>query len=115
MPATLPEPRLLSFAVRRMDELLGGGLSGPSVILMPGTAGSGKTNLGLAFLGGGVDKRGKGERGLFVGFHETPDRLLLKADAFGLHVRTAVEKGTIQLEWQPPNELLGDALIERVL
>jgi circadian clock protein KaiC len=115
MRPSLPEPRVLSFAVRGMDDLLGGGLSGPSVTLMTGTAGSGKTNLGLAFLAGGVDKKGKGEPGLFVGFHETPDRLLLKADAFGLHVRKAVEKGTIHLEWQPPNELLADALVERVL
>ena len=117
IPSELPPPRVLTFgaSAKGMDELLGGGLSGPSITLMPGTAGSGKTNLCLAFLAGGVDKRGKGESGLFVGFHETPDRLLLKADALKLNFRKAVEAGTVHLEWQPPTELLGDAMVERIL
>lgn len=118
VPAELPPPRLLTFgaSAKGMDELLGGGLSSASITLMPGTAGSGKTNLCLAFLAGGVDRKGRGERGLFVGFHETPDRLLLKADALKLpHLRKAVETGTVMLEWQPPTELLGDAMIERIL
>jgi circadian clock protein KaiC len=117
IPAALPPPRVLTFgaSAKGMDALLGGGLSSASITLMPGTAGSGKTNLCLAFLAGGVDEQGKGEPGLFVGFHETPDRLLLKADALKLHLRKAVAAGTVLLEWQPPTELLGDAMIERVL
>jgi circadian clock protein KaiC len=117
VPAELPPPRVLTFGsyAKGMDELLGGGLSSASITLMPGTAGSGKTNLCLGFLAGGVDRKGKGEPGMFVGFHETPDRLLLKADALGLPIRKAVEAGTIHLEWQPPTELLGDAMVERIL
>jgi circadian clock protein KaiC len=45
-----------------------------------------------------VDQSGQGEPGLFVGFHETPDRLLLKADALKLNLRRAVEAGTVHLE-----------------
>ena len=115
IPATLPPARPLGFAAKGMDELVGGGLTNASITLMPGTAGAGKTNLCLAFLAGGIDGKGEGESGLFVGFHETPDRLLLKADAFKLPLRRGVAAGTIHLEWQPPTELLGDAMVERIL
>ncbi|MGZ8493477.1 MAG: RAD55 family ATPase [Gemmatirosa sp.] len=117
IPRELPPLRVLTFgaAAQGMDELVGGGLTSASITLMPGTAGSGKTNLGLAFLAGGVDLKGQGEPGMFVGFHETPDRLLIKAEALKLNLRKAVEAGTVRLEWQPPTELLGDGVVERIL
>jgi circadian clock protein KaiC len=115
VPAELPPPRLLGFAVKGMEEFLGGGLTSASITLMPGPGGSCKTNLALSFLAGGIDEQGAGEQALFVGFHETPDRLLLKADALKLPLRRGVEAGTAHLEWQPPTELIADAVIERVL
>ena len=112
LPIAVPGPRKLGFQVKGLDAMLGGGLSSSSVTLVPGTPGSGKTLLGLAFLAQGAKD---GEKGLYIGFHETPDRLLVKADGVRLPLRKAVERGTVTIDWTPPAELLADEQAERIL
>lgn len=112
LPHQVPELERLPFAADGLTKMMGGGVASSTTTFIIGTPGSGKTFLGLAFLTGGLKNK---ERALHYGFHETPDRLLMKADAIGLPVRKAVKSGMIRLAWQPPAELLSDEIAQRIL
>jgi circadian clock protein KaiC len=104
--------RVLGFDILRLDEMLRGGvLSGSSTMLL-GAPGTGKTLLGLHFLAAGGRRQ---EPGLYFGFYETPPRLVAKADAVGLDFSQFVRDGHLDLLWQPPLEVVLDALAERLL
>ena len=111
-PPRVPAMTHHEFLVDGLTEMMGGGVPSASTSFIIGTPGSGKTYLGLAFLCG---PRKEKEPSLFYGFHETPDRLLMKADAIGLPLRRMVKEKTIHLEWQAPAELLSDEVAERIL
>ena len=72
-----------------LDELLGGGLFERSVTLVSGSAGIGKTTLGLQFILEGAKRK---EPGLYVALEEGPAQILKTAEALGLPLGEAVEK-----------------------
>jgi circadian clock protein KaiC len=104
-----------SFGVEHLDEMLGGGLMRGATTLLLGTPGAGKTLLGLKFLEHGL---AQGERALYFGFYESPERLLGKAEGIGLQLRGPIDRGELQLRWQPALEFgldeLGYALLDAV-
>ena len=110
-PSVSSQP-LLGFHAEGVGEMLGGGVNPSSVTLIVGTPGSGKSLLGLSFLTAGIERE---EPGLYFGFHESPERLIEKAEGIGLPLRKGVEDGTIHLAWQAPSELLADRIAEQVL
>ncbi|HYF65599.1 MAG TPA: ATPase domain-containing protein, partial [Herpetosiphonaceae bacterium] len=61
----------LAWGLPELDQMLSGGVFARSTTLLRGSAGSGKTTLGLRFVLGG----GPGEPGLFVSFQETAAQL----------------------------------------
>lgn len=103
---------VVPLGVPELDRMMDGGLPRASITLLMGPSGSGKTLLGLQYLHEGVRR---GEPSLYFGFYESPPRLLAKAEGIGLHLREAVQSGLLQTLWQPPSELLLDALGERLL
>jgi len=94
------------------DEMLSGGLQRGSGTLLMGPSGSGKTLLGLQFLAQGVYQQ---EPSLYFGFYESPPRLIGKGEAIGLKLSGAVKTGLLEMLWQPPVELVLDALVEKIL
>jgi circadian clock protein KaiC len=98
--------------VPALDEMLHGGLQRGSATLVMGPSGSGKTLLGLQFLAHGA---AKGEPCLYFGFYESPPRLVGKGQAIGLDLAGAVRSGVLELIWQPPVELVLDALAVKIL
>jgi circadian clock protein KaiC len=99
----------MTFGVQRLDEMLNGGLlSGSSTILL-GTSGTGKSLLGLHFLNEGAIQ---GENALYFGFYETPSRLVAKGKGLGLPLENHIERGLLDINWQPSIEHLPDALVE---
>lgn len=86
-------PRVGS-GVPGLDELMGGGLLRRSVTLVSGSAGVGKTIMGLQFLLEGVTH---GKPGLYVTLEEGPEQLLAGADALGLPLRAAITSGRAQI------------------
>ena len=107
-----PPEELAGFIVAGLDEMLGGGLGSPSVSLVVGTPGSGKTLLGLAFLASGAEA---GQPGLLVGFHEKPLEVLRKAESVSLPVREGIKAGKIHFLWRAPTEMLADDVAERMI
>jgi circadian clock protein KaiC len=93
-PPALDQGDRLDSGVVGLDELLGGGLLRRSVTLVSGSAGSGKTNLGLQFITAGA---ARGEPGLYVTLEEGPDQLLSDADALGLSLRAGLEGGLVEI------------------
>jgi circadian clock protein KaiC len=107
-----PEPGRVAFGIEGVDAMVEGGFSGSSVTLVPGPSGAGKTVFALSFVAAGAEA---GEKVLFVGFHETPDRLLAKADGLGLAVRPHVEAGRVDLRWYAAADLAVDRIAQEVL
>ena len=84
----------LSSGVSGLDKLLNGGFLRRSVTLVSGSAGVGKTILGLQFLLEGAKQR---QAGLYVTLEEGPKQLFASAEALGLPLRAAVDKGLIEI------------------
>ncbi len=91
-----------AFGLKELDSLLGGGLTRQTSTLLAGSLGTGKTLLGLQFALAGVSS---GEPTLFLGFRETGEQLMQKADTFGLgeRLRTALSaNGNLVFQrWEP--------------
>jgi circadian clock protein KaiC len=65
--------RRVSTGLKKLDELLGGGFPGETVILVSGSAGTGKTLLGLNFVAEGARK---GENSCYLSLNENKAELL---------------------------------------
>lgn len=97
--------------VEHLDALIGGGFKCGTTTLVLGPSGAGKTTLGLHYL----SATPKHERAVMFGFYETPPRLMQKARALGLPFAERVERGEIEIVWQPSTEQHVDALAQRML
>ncbi|WP_225412508.1 ATPase domain-containing protein [Stigmatella hybrida] len=95
-----------------LDGMLRGGLQRGSATLIMGPSGSGKTLLGLQFLSHGANQ---GEPSLYFGFYESPPRLVGKGESIGLDMAGAMRGGMLEMLWQPPVELVLDALAVKIL
>ncbi|WPB78878.1 ATPase domain-containing protein [Archangium violaceum] len=102
----------MGFGLKRLDEMLDGGLPSGSTTALIGAPGTGKTLLGLSFL---VEGARQGQHGTYFGFYEPPPRLIEKAEDVGLPLHRYVKDGSIELVWQPPLEHFMDALAEQLL
>jgi circadian clock protein KaiC len=102
------DTRRLASGVPGLDALLGGGLLGNSVTLVSGSAGIGKTTLGLQFVLEGVKR---GEPGLYVALEEGPGQILATATSLGLPLAESCQSGECRLlylsrEQARPGQLL---------
>jgi len=82
----------LSTGVGGLDRLLSGGLLAGSATLVAGSAGVGKTTLGLQFICEGARR---GEQGIYVSFEESPTKLTCQAGGFGLDLQAYRDEGTV--------------------
>ncbi len=95
----------LGFGLGHLDNLLGGGFSQGSTTTLVGQSGVGKTLLCLQFLAAGV---ARGERCVYLGFYEGPQRLIGKAEAVSIALTDAYNDGRLVIQWQPAIELAVD-------
>lgn len=98
-------PERVGLGMPEMDRLIGGGAVRGSTTILAGALGTGKTLACLHFLMAGA---AAGERGLFVGFRESPRQLIDKAGAFGLDLEGAVKDGRVTIVHRPPVDLVVD-------
>jgi circadian clock protein KaiC len=104
------------FGVHGLDTMLGGGVIPGSITTVIGSAGTGKTILGLHFLNCGAINN---EKGLFFGMYESPQEIIHKAKNLQLPLAKQVKDKKIEIMWHPSIEQeidgLGNALIEAVI
>ena len=101
----------VSSGVDQLDVMLGGGLPESSTSMVMGPSGTGKTTLGLQFLSRCIET----EPGLLFGFYETPARLDAKIAQVCPSLRSLLDSGVVEVQWQPPTDDLLDAYGERLL
>jgi circadian clock protein KaiC len=95
----------------RLDAMLGGGLPARSSTMVIGPSGTGKTTLGLQFLG----QSSAQEPGLLFGFYETPERIRTKASATCPALLKQLDAGHVQILWQAPTDQFLDEIADRML
>ena len=93
-PPALESAVRLGSGVPGLDQLLGGGFLRRSVTLVSGSAGVGKSMLGLQFLLEGAAQK---QPGLYVTLEEGPEQIMAGADALSLPLRAAVDAGLVQI------------------
>ncbi|MBI0330542.1 ATPase domain-containing protein [Burkholderia plantarii] len=102
----------LDTGLPNLDHLLGGGFVRGSTTTVMGPSGVGKTLLALQFLQAGV---AHGEKVVYLGFYESPQRLIGKAEQVGIRLREAFTDGRLTIQWQPAVELEVDELAASTL
>ena len=106
-----PNTDRIHSGVSGLDRLIGGGLPAASVTMLMGPPGSGKTSLGLNFLGQSANTKSS----LFCGFYEAPARLAQKGGTLGLNTLERVKSGNLKILWHPLTENILDQLAHRLL
>ncbi len=85
----------VSTGIPSFDKLFkGGGYTRGSTVLASGTAGTGKTSLGVAFL---VERCKRGERCLFLSYEESPGQLIQNMRSIGFQLEPLVKKGLLKI------------------
>ncbi|WP_201446889.1 ATPase domain-containing protein [Burkholderia gladioli] len=102
----------LDTGLPHLDHLIGGGFVRGSTTTVIGPAGVGKTLLALQFLQAGI---ARGEKVVYLGFYESPQRLIGKAEAVGIRLREGFADGRLTMQWQPAVELEVDELAATTL
>jgi circadian clock protein KaiC len=91
--------------------MLNGGFPAGSVTAVVGPSGVGKTTLGLQFMQGVRAD----QPGLWFSFHETPERIKIRARRFSFNLDKLIDDELLSLLWQPQVENIQDALAYRLL
>lgn len=99
--------------IKELDNMTRGGFLEGDSILVTGSAGLGKTLLGLQFLVAGITQHG--ENGLCVSFEQLPDRIYRDAKNFGWDLRKLEEENKLRVICTSPNLLLESEGSEHLL
>src|SRR5476649_1767605 len=95
-----PKNGLVRTGIAGLDAVLMGGIPRTNVILVQGTAGSGKTLLGMEFIYRGITQFD--EPGIIVVFETNPDKLIRDAAAFGWNLKELQEQKKLQIVFTSP-------------
>lgn len=93
-PPPLESSHRLGTGVPGLDELCGGGLLECSVTLISGSAGIGKSTLGLQFVFEGARQK---EPSLYIALEEGPGQILKTAEGLGMPHEDAVSAGLVEV------------------
>ena len=110
-PSTFrPATERIPTGIEGLDALVGGGLWRGSTTLVVGSAGTGKTTMGLGFALEGVRA---GEQVLYLNLQENPTQLAQTIRALGADYDEVRRQG-LHLQYESPVELRIDALVARL-
>jgi circadian clock protein KaiC len=102
----------MSTGVASLDQLIDiGGVPCHSVSVVIGSAGTGKTTMGLHFIGASTVE----EPGLLFSFFESPSRLHVKARSYGIDLAGLEASGAVKIVWHSQGEHMIDALGHQLL
>ncbi len=93
-PPPLELSSRLGTGIPGLDQLLAGGLLARSITLVSGSAGIGKSTMGVQFILEGARQK---ETGLYLTLEEGPEQLVSSADALGLPLRAAIDQGLVEI------------------
>lgn len=99
--------------IEELDKMSKGGFLEGDSILVTGSAGTGKTLLGLEFLVAGATQYG--ENGIYVSFEQLPDRIYRDAKNFGWDLKKLEDENRLRVICTSPNLLLESEDSEHLL
>ena len=102
----------LSMGIPELDKMLGGGIPQGDSLLIAGPSGTGKSALATQFIAEGLRQ---GEPGIMAIFEERPDGYTQRAGTFGLGLKEAQEKGTLETLYLRPLDLSVDETMQEIL
>ncbi|GLV56112.1 hypothetical protein KDH_29560 [Dictyobacter sp. S3.2.2.5] len=102
----------MAFDVARLDEMIEGGVPTGSMTAVLGAPGTGKTLLGLHFLGAGVRRQ---EQSLYFGFYESPVQLKRRLVELQLNIDDKAVSRYLEILTQSPTEDIIDVLGEQII
>ena len=91
----MPERDLIKTGIKGLDTILLGGIPRGNIILVEGSAGTGKTTLGLEFIYRGITEFN--EPGMIILFEVSPDKLVRDAAQFGWDFRELERQGRLKI------------------
>lgn len=94
--AVLPVLKKVPTGIQGLDQITGGGLPQGRPTLVYGSAGSGKTLMGMEFLVRGVTTYN--EPGVFMSFEETETELTINVSSLGFDLRSLVDTGKLVID-----------------
>jgi len=104
--------RYLSIGIPELDKMMGGGILEGDSLLVAGPSGMGKSALATQFIAEGIRH---GEPGIMAIFEERPEGYIQRAGEFGLHLKRAEEKGTLETLYLRPLDLSVDESMRAIL
>jgi len=107
-----PRTRRLSTGIPELDEMLGGGIIEGDSLLVAGPSGTGKSALATQFIAEGLRR---GEPGIMAIFEERPEGYMYRAGTFGLNLKSALQKGTLEALYLRPLDLSVDETMQEIL
>jgi len=108
----LASSRYLSIGIPELDKMMGGGIREGDSVLVAGPSGTGKSALATQFIAEGIRC---GEPGIMAIFEERPEGYLHRAGTFGLHLKKAEDKGTLETLYLRPLDLSVDETMRAIL
>jgi circadian clock protein KaiC len=105
--------------IAELDEMLRGGFMDRDAVMVAGSAGTGKTTLGLEYLVNGATQFG--ESGIYLTFEQLPDQIYRDAENFGWNLRGLEAEDKLRVVCTSPDlllepdgeeQLLGDTIKE---
>jgi circadian clock protein KaiC len=102
----------LSTGIPDLDKMLGGGILEGDSVLVAGPSGTGKSALATQFIAEGLRQ---GEPGIMAIFEERPEGYTQRADTFGLSLKSAEQKGVLELLYMRPLDLSVDETMQAIL
>ena len=104
--------RRLSIGIPELDKMMGGGIFEGDSLIVAGPSGTGKSALATQFIAEGLRR---GESGIMAIFEERPQGYTDRAGNFGLDLRTAQEKGRLEILYLRPLDLSVDETMQELL
>jgi circadian clock protein KaiC len=104
--------RRLSIGIPELDKMLGGGILEGDSLLVAGPSGTGKSALATQFIAEGLRR---GDPGIMAIFEERPEGYTQRAGTFGLDLKAAIQRGTLEALYLRPLDLSVDETMQEIL
>jgi len=104
--------RRLSMGIPELDSMMQGGLIEGDSLLVAGPSGTGKSALATQFIAAGLKL---GETAIMALFEERPEGYTDRAESLGLHFKTPLAKGKLEMLYLRPLDLSVDEITQEIL